>query len=54
MFLPFTFFHKMHDTVRMGGVGQKWQPNYNPEETANVKPGNHQGWIAALFQETNP
>ena len=20
----------------------KWQPNYNPEEMADIKPGNHQ------------
>ena len=29
-------------TCQDGWGRTKWQPNYNPEETADVRPGNHQ------------
>ena len=32
-----------HSRFCQDGWGRaKWQPDYNPEETADVKPGNHQ------------
>ena len=40
---------------RQDGWGRtKWQPNYNPEERADVQPGNHQSQIDTWFKETNP
>ena len=47
--------HKTGIPYCQDGRGRtKWQPNYNPEERADVQPGNHQSQIDTWFKETNP